>query len=283
MRSVTVLAPGPLSTIQDLGRSGYGHLGVGRSGAADRRSLGLANRVVGNEKHAAAIEMTMGRLRLRFETDAVVTVTGAPCPLTVAGRGAGMNTPVAVRAGEEVRVGPPSIGLRTYLALNGGVAVPSVLGSRSTDTLSGIGPEKLSAGMVLPIGEATGTAPAAADSPELDPDPVLTVHRGPRDDWFTPQAWQTLCSTTWTATPDANRIGVRLAGPALERHQTRELPSEPMVVGALQAPPDGQPILFLADHPVTGGYPVIAVVCAADVHLAAQLRPGRTVRFQALG
>ncbi len=305
MRAATVVSPGPLSTVQDLGRPGYGHLGIGRSGAADRRSLQLANRIVGNEKGAAAIESTLGRLRLRFDFDAVVALTGAPCAITAAGRPADMNTPRVVPAGEEIRLGPPTIGLRTYLAVRGGIAVPPVLGSRSTDTLSGIGPEKLRAGTVLPVGsdpvgsDPVGSDPAGNDPGRngaggeglvaepidpvgLDPDPVLTVLRGPRDDWFTADAWQTLLSATWSVAAEANRIGVRLTGPALARRLDRQLPSEPMVVGALQVPPNGQPIIFLADHPVTGGYPVIGVVSGTDLHLVGQLRPGRSVRFRSL-
>ncbi len=281
-----MVAPGPLSTIQDLGRPGLGHLGVGTSGAADPGNLQLANQLVGNEKGFAAIEMTLGRLRLQVNFDAVIAMAGAPCSFTAAGRAGNMNAPMAVSAGDEIRVGAPTVGLRTYLAVRGGIAVPPVLGSRSTDTLSGIGPEMLCAGMVLPIGDdpngaTDGGLVGVFDPAEFASGPILNVVPGPRDDWFTADAWRTLSSALWTVTAEANRIGIRLSGPTLERRVTRELPSEPMVVGALQVPPDGQPILFLADHPVSGGYPVIGVVSRADVHLAAQLRPGRSARFRA--
>ena len=277
-----MIAPGPLSTIQDLGRPGYGHLGIGTSGAADRVSLELANRIVGNDRGAAGIEMTLGRLRLRADCDVVIALTGASCAFQIDGRPGRMNTPTDVRSGEEIRVGAPAVGLRTYLAVAGAIETVPVLGSRSTDLLSGIGPEKLAAGTLLPVGEPVGPIHQPDDPPEPSADPVLGLIPGPRDDWFVTDAWQTLCTTTWMVTPDANRVGVRLDGPALGRRFSGEMPSEPMVTGALQIPPNGQPIIFLADHPVTGGYPVIGVVTHVDLHLAGQLRPGRSVRFRAI-
>ena len=298
-RTATVIVPGPLSTVQDLGRPGLGHLGVGRSGAADRPSLVMANRVVGNDAHAAGIEITLGRLRLRLDADADIAFTGAPCEFTVDQVAGAMNTVVPVRAGQELRCRAPSSGLRTYLAIDGGVTVAPVLGSRSTDTLAALGPAVLAAGMVLPLGDPhtggrrgtpprpgigtdTDTAvPADQQGRFVDPeDRPLTVVAGPRDDWFTSEAVTALYSEPWSVTAEANRVGVRLSGPRLGRRITGELPPEPMVAGAIQVPPNGQPIIFLADHPVTGGYPVIGVIADSDLHLAAQLRPGRSVRFQ---
>src|SRR4051812_39333330 len=149
MRTLTVLSPGPLSTIQDVGRPGYGHLGVGSSGAADPFDLELVNRILGNDRQTAAIEATLGRLRVRVNFDGTVAVTGAPCAIDVAGRPEPMNTRINVQAGEEIRLGAPAVGLRTYLGVAGGIDSAVVLGSRSTDTLSGLGPGKLAAGMVL--------------------------------------------------------------------------------------------------------------------------------------
>jgi biotin-dependent carboxylase-like uncharacterized protein len=297
---ITVIAPGPLSTVQDLGRPGFGHLGISRSGAADRPAHLTANSIVGNEASDATIEMTLGRLRVRFTQDTVIALAGADCEAEVAGESIPMYRAAAVRAGQEVRVGAPRTGLRTYLAVRGGITVPAVLGSRSTDTLSGIGPAPLAAGAVLPVGtaDATGSRPAhrsllrslrrtseavdktTRDAPTDGDGSVLTLIPGPRQDWFTPEALTTLCSFTWTVTVDANRVGVRLSGPVLERARSDELPSEAMVAGALQVPPSGQPVLFLADHPVTGGYPVIAVVTEEGLSVAAQLRPGQGVRFR---
>lgn len=279
---IEIVTPGPLATVQDLGRPGLAALGVGRSGAADRRSLGLANRLVGNAGDAAAIELTYGGLTARFSRAAVVALTGAPCPLRLSGRQVGMYAPVYVRPGDELTVGVPVRGLRSYLAVRGGVDVPPVLGSRATDTLAGLGPAPLAAGRMLPVGDrVTGhplvdLAPQAA-YPGL---PVLRVLPGPRHDWFAAGSLEALCSAAYEVTAASDRVGMRLDGPALRRRVTGELPPEAMVGGALQVPPDGLPVLFLADHPVTGGYPVIAVVCEDDLHLAAQARPGQQVRFR---
>jgi biotin-dependent carboxylase-like uncharacterized protein len=282
--TIEVVRPGPLATVQDLGRPGLAALGVGASGAADRRAVRLANRLVGNPEGAAAIEATLGGLTLRFEALALIALAGAPCDAWLAGGTAlAMHAPEYVPAGAELRLGMPESGLRTYVAVAGGIDVAPVLGSRSTDTLAGLGPEQLRAGRRLPVGPARGAAPGVDAAPvaPLADMPVLRVRLGPRDDWFTPAALATLKEERWTVSADANRVGIRLDGPALERREpTLELPSEGMVEGAVQVPPSGRPVLFLADHPVTGGYPVIAVVAAEDLPAAAQARPGASLRFK---
>jgi biotin-dependent carboxylase-like uncharacterized protein len=258
------------ATVQDLGRPGYAAIGVPRSGAFDRAALRLANRLVGNVEHAAAIEITFGGLAVQFTQAATLAFTGAACP-GAPDWGAAASVP----AGTIVRLGRPAGGLRSYLAVRGGIAVDPVLGSRSTDTLSGLGPPRLQRGDRLPVGPPSGEpSGAATGAGRAD---RLTVSFGPRDDWFTPGAAQVLLAAAWTVRPDSDRIGVRLAGPALERLRTGELPSEPARPGAVQVPGDGRPIIFGPDAPVTGGYPVIAVV--EDLDRAAQLRPGDTVRF----
>jgi biotin-dependent carboxylase-like uncharacterized protein len=279
---IEVVRPGPLATVQDLGRPGLGDLGVGRSGAADRPSLRLANRLVGNRESAAGIEATLGGLVVRFESTALVGLAGAPCPLRVDDRAVDMYAPVAIRAGQTLRLGVPPIGLRTYLAVRGGIDVPPVLGSRSTDTLAGLGPDRLSPGTRLPIGADHVGHPVVDHAPQRSyTDPVvLHVIPGPRDDWFVDGAIQALCSGAYTVTRDCDRVGMRLHGPVLARQITDELKPEATVLGAVQVPPSGQPILFLADHPVTGGYPVIAVVSDDDLHLAAQARPGHRLMFR---
>jgi biotin-dependent carboxylase-like uncharacterized protein len=279
---IEILSAGPLSTVQDLGRPGWGALGVGASGAADRGSFRLANRLVGNPESAAALELTFGGLRARITTPAVVALTGAPARLTVAGRDAAPYGPIDVPAGRELEVDRPSSGLRSYLAVRGGVAVRQVLGSRSTDLLGGLGPPIVRAGDRLPIGADTVTLPNVdlAPPPVFQTEVELRLLPGPRDDWFDPAALVTLETAAYTVTPESNRIGVRLSGPSLNRAVTSELPPEGMVTGALQVPPNGQPVLFLADHPATGGYPVIGVVLAEDIDHAAQVRPGDTVRFR---
>ncbi|WP_420813684.1 biotin-dependent carboxyltransferase family protein [Planosporangium thailandense] len=281
-RVIEVVAPGPLSTVQDLGRAGYAALGVPRSGAADERSFRLANRLVGNQETAAGIEATFGGLRLRFHAPTTVALTGAPVPVTVDNRQVGMNAPLRIRAGSRLVMGSPAEGVRTYLAVRGGIAVPPVLGSRSTDVLSGLGPAVLSIGQTIPIGQETAHWPNVdlAPTPPIPAEVTLRVSCGPREEWFTPEALTTLVSQPYQVTTNSNRIGLRLAGPVLDRALIDELPSEGMVGGALQVPPNGQPVLFLVDHPVTGGYPVIGVVLHDDLHLAAQLRPAQQVRFR---
>jgi biotin-dependent carboxylase-like uncharacterized protein len=273
---IEVVRPGPLATVQDLGRPGYAHLGVPHSGAADTASLRLANRLVGNDEGAAAIELTFGGAALRFLDPAWVAVTGAPMP------GTEPNAPRHVPGGTLVGFGAPTAGVRSYVAVRGGIDVPPVLGSRSADLLSGLGPAPLVAGDRLPVGDTRGLPPILVDVAPVsavEEEPVLRVLPGPRDDWFSPEALSVLTGSSYRVTAESNRIGVRLSGPPLTRARDGELPSEGMVTGALQVPPDGAPIVFLADHPTTGGYPVIAVLVAPDIPRAAQLRPGARVRF----
>jgi biotin-dependent carboxylase-like uncharacterized protein len=279
---LTVLAPGPLATVQDLGRPGWSSIGVTRSGAADRAAHALANRLVGNDAAAATVEVTAGGLRVRAANAHLVAVTGAPVPVTVDGRAGPMSAPFPVRAGAELVLGIPVAGLRSYLAVRGGVAVHPVLGSRSTDTLSGLGPAPLRAGDELPVGDLAAGEPFVDVAPVARPAdrPVLGVLPGPRRDRLADDAWALLTSAEWTVGSDSDRVGLRLAGPVLRSAGAGELPSEGLVPGAVQVPPDGAPVLFLADHPVTGGYPVLAVVRTADLPAVAQLRPGDRVRFR---
>jgi KipI family sensor histidine kinase inhibitor len=306
--AIEVVRPGPLATVQDLGRPGFGHLGVPAGGAADAGSLMRANDLVGNPAGTAGLEFTLGRAVLRFGCDAVVAVTGAAAEVTVdtgtVGTSAGYGVALRVPAGAVLRIGAPPAGLRTYLAVRGGIDTPLELGSRSADLLSGLGPKPLRAGDVLPIGPSgTGTPPGASSPPgasrrhrAANAGPagqpagpatggavLLTVVPGPRDDWFTEAAMGLLCGADYTVRPASDRTGLRLDGPALPRAIEGELPSEGVVNGALQVPPDGRPILLLAGHPVTGGYPVIAVVVSADLGRAAQLRPGQAIRFRLRG
>jgi biotin-dependent carboxylase-like uncharacterized protein len=279
---LTVLAPGPLTTVQDRGRRGWASIGVTTSGSADRAAADLANRLVGNDPDAATLEVTAGGLLLRAERTLLVAVTGAPAPVSVDGRAAPFDAPFTLGAGRVLGLGVPPVGLRSYVAVRGGVAVAPVLGSRSTDTLAALGPEPLAAGDRLPIGDLAAGEPFVDVAPVRAPSsrPVLRVLPGPRRDWLAPGAWTALTGQAWTVSPDSDRVGLRLDGPPLERARTDELPSEGLVPGAVQVPADGSPVLFLADHPVTGGYPVLAVVVTADLGAAAQLRPGDVVRFR---
>ncbi|MEU4249713.1 biotin-dependent carboxyltransferase family protein [Amycolatopsis sp. NPDC026612] len=280
MRSLEVLDPGRYALVEDLGRPGYAHLGVAPSGALDTASLRLANRLAGNAEAAAGIEALLGGLSVRCTAAATVAVTGPPVEVRVDGRAVGSHVPVAVRAGQTVTLGTPPTGLRCYLAVSGGIAVEAVLGSRSRDVLSGIGPSPLRAEDVLPLGTPTGV-PAGADVvvPAAAPaDVVVPVTLGPRDDWLDDPARG--LSAWWTVTPESNRVGLRLDGTPLRRAVDGELPSEGVVTGAIQVPPSGLPVVFLADHPTTGGYPVAAVVRAAALSALAQVRPGTRIRFR---
>ncbi|MDR6504678.1 KipI family sensor histidine kinase inhibitor [Arthrobacter oryzae] len=294
-----IVSPGLQSLIQDLGRHGHSALGVSAAGALDRASLRRANRLVGNAPSAAAIESVAGGLRVQAVGDQVLAVAGAPSALTVDSpldaesdadadqprqRNVPMATPFALLDGEILTLGAPEAGFRSYLAVRGGVDTAPVLGSRSTDTMSGIGPAPLAAGQVLASGDVTDSG--VVGNPEIQPDfprdgvTVLDIVPGPRADWFDEAALKSLCGQDWVVKPQSNRVGMRLDGTPLERSRQGELPSEGTVAGAIQVPPEGLPVLFLADHPITGGYPVIGVVVDHQLDLAAQVPIGGSIRFR---
>jgi biotin-dependent carboxylase-like uncharacterized protein len=306
---ITITRPGLLTTVQDRGRPGLAHLGVPRSGALDQPALLLANRLVGNLDGAAGLETTLLGVGLRTAIATVLAVTGAPAPVTVDGEEVDFAAPIAVPAGVDVHIGPAITGVRSYVAFAGGIAVATVLGSRSTDTLSGLGPPPLRAGTELPLAEGAPAdlpchptvgrhraATSPGSSPDVGPMPaasasrptpaasdvVLRLRLGPRQDWFTTPARAQLFEAPFELSVKSNRIGARLSGPALARSAPHaELPSEGIVLGAVQVPADGQPLIFLADHPTTGGYPVIGVIDPMDLPAVAQARPTTTVRFVA--
>ncbi|MBI2697946.1 MAG: 5-oxoprolinase/urea amidolyase family protein [Mycobacterium sp.] len=280
--TLEILRTGPLAIVQDLGRTGLAHLGVGPSGAADRRSHTQANRLVANPDDRATVEVTFGGLTARVRGgDLDIAVTGADTDPTVNGIMFGTNSIHHVRDGQVISLGTPRAGLRTYLAVRGGICVTPVLGSRSYDVMSAIGPLPLQAGDVLPVGEHTD------DYPELDQAPVAAITTeavellaipGPRDDWFVDP--DVLVHTDWVASDRSDRVGMRLVGrPLRHRDPDRQLPSEGATRGAIQVPPNGLPVILGPDHPVTGGYPVIGVLIDEDIDKAAQVRPGQHVRL----
>jgi biotin-dependent carboxylase-like uncharacterized protein len=278
---LTVVRSGALTTVQDSGRRGHAHLGVPRSGALDAAAMRLANLLLGNAPGAAVLETTLTGCALRPDRGVSVVVGGAPCPVTIDGRPVAWGVPVRVPAGAVLDVGGVTAGVRSYVAVAGGIAVEPVLGSRSTDLLSGLGPAPVQAGDVLPLG-TPAPQPALPDSAPWPAPPTeltLPLRLGPRADWFTPGALRTLTSATFRVSQHSNRIGLRTEGPALERLSDGELPSEGMVLGAVQVPPDGRPVVFLHDHPTTGGYPVIGVVTEAALAAAAQAAAGTPIRF----
>ena len=278
MRALTVVDAGPLTTVQDAGRPGHAHLGVPRSGWLDKPAALLANRLVGNDPAAAVLETTMGGVALRAEEAISMAVTGAMADVRVDGHAAAFAEVVTVPAGGVLRVGVAKGGVRSYLAVCGGIEVAPVLGSRATDRLSGLGPGPLVDGDVLPVGP--GRRPRPVDAPRTPAlSRVLRVSPGPRADWVH-DGVRRLAAAAWTVAADSDRVALRLSGAALGRARGGELPSEGVVLGAVQVPPDGQPLVFLADHPTTGGYPVVGVVPEADLWQCAQLRPGESVSFR---
>ncbi|RAV02469.1 5-oxoprolinase/urea amidolyase family protein [Mycolicibacter senuensis] len=282
MTTLEILRTGPLALVEDLGRTGLGHLGVTRSGAADRRSHQLANRLVANPDDRATIEVAFGGFAARVhDGDVDIAVTGADTDPEVDGVTFGTNSIQRVHDGQLISLGTPRSGLRTYLAVRGGIEVTPVLGSRSYDVMAAIGPAPLRDGDVLQIGERTG------DYPEIDQAPVATipddvvelrVTPGPRDDWFVDP--DVMVRTNWLVTNRSDRVGMRLVGMPLEyRWPERQLPAEGADRGAIQVPPNGFPIILGPDHPVTGAYPVVGVVVEEDIDTLGQIRPGQTVRM----
>jgi biotin-dependent carboxylase-like uncharacterized protein len=274
-----VLAAPGLVTVQDLGRVGLAHLGVPRAGPLDRPAAALAGRLVGNDAGAAVLEVTLGGITLRAGAGRWVAVTGAPCPVAVDGAARGHIRAEWVPVGAELRLGPAVSGVRSYLAVGGGWAPDPVLGSRSTDTLAWVGPPRVVGGARLPVGAVVGP-PAAVDVPPRERSGPLRVDPGPRLDRFAAGTLARLCATSYVVGAASDRVGLRLVGDPLERVDERELASEGMVLGAVQVPPDGRPVVLLADHPATGGYPVVAVVRPDDLAQVAQLRPGDAVSFR---
>ncbi|MGN6127688.1 MAG: biotin-dependent carboxyltransferase family protein, partial [Humibacter sp.] len=287
--SLTVLRAGPQLLVEDLGRAGAASIGAGRSGALDRGALRLANRLVGNAEHAAALEVVVGA-ELRLERPTWFAVTGARGRLRLGGHPIEPDAAVLAGAGDVLSLGIAEHGLRYVIALRGGVDVPLELGSASTDLGARLGPTALADGDEIVVG-----GNVAGDIPAVDaltipspPDAEVDVHvvPGPREDWFAEKAVAAFYDTAWEVTQQSNRVGARLRSPggvSLTRAEARagaELASEAMVPGAIQVPPSGEPTVLLADGPVTGGYPVIAVVTDSDLDAFAQLRPGQRVRFR---
>lgn len=286
--------PGLQSLFQDLGRPGHGDIGVNSSGAVDRASARAANAAVGNSRHAVVIE-NIGGFTITALIDTAVAVTGADTTVTVTNRDGiasrhDLASPIALLAGDTLTVDAPTIGARNYLAIRGGCAAPEVLESAASDVLSGLGPDAVTAGeQVKSAGRTVSAVNTAITNPlRVSGDGATTVRcvLGPRADWFSEATVQRFLDTIWDVSGQSNRIGLRLNAPGedggLERDQDGELASEGMVGGSIQVPPNGMPVVFLADHPVTGGYPVIATVIPEDLDIAGQLPPGSTIRFVAV-
>lgn len=290
------LAAGLQTLVQDAGRHGLSGLGISASGALDAAAMRQANRMVGNPVGTPVLENLLGQLQLRCHGQATLAVAGAQAALTLrnaAGVQWSVDTDqaVALDDGDQLLLHAPTAGVRCYVAVRGGWHVAPVLGSCATDTLALVGPPPLQAGQRLAVGravaaaalqatQATPTRPALPRPGDLV---TLDVVLGPRTDWFTPASVEAFAAQEWNVTPQSNRVGIRIAGAQpLQRSRHDELPSEGTVAGAIQVPLSGQPVLFLADHPLTGGYPVIAAVASHHLDLAAQLPVGCRLRFRVI-
>lgn len=288
-RTLRVIRPGPLATIQDLGRHGWAAHGYATSGALDSPALALANRMVGNPEGAAAIELTGGGAAFEARDDLLIALAGADAEATLDGEPLPRYSARWMRQGALLCLDRPRHGCRTYLAVAGGIATPPVLGSRATDLVAGLGGldgRPLRQGDILPIGPppipAQGWLLPSPVTPADRDTLILRVILGPRDDWFDPATLAHFAAATFSVTPRSDRTGLRLAGAAILPAHQGSLASEGVTPGAIQIPPDGQPILLLADCRGVGGYPVIAAVISADLPLAGQLPAGARIRFHPL-
>ena len=282
--ALRVIRSGLLTTVQDLGRVGYQSVGVPVAGPMDWYSHRLANRLVSNDERAAAIEVTLIGPDLVAEGDAMCAVTGAAFDVTAGGTPVPINRPFTVQRGDRIAFGARRQGARATLAVRGGIDVPPVLGSRSTNLVAHMGPfggRRLQAGDLLPVGTAGSTLRFCGASPLAFPEggATLRVIEGPHRSRFTDAAWRRLCGESFRISTDSNRMGYRLEGPPLAHVRGADILSEATVIGSLQVPSSGQPILLMADRQTTGGYTIIATVITADLALAGQLAPGDAVRF----
>ena len=282
---IRVLSPGLLTSVQDLGRPGLGAFGVPSGGAADAHALRLGNLLLGNDEGAAALEATLAGPALLFEEEAFVLVAGAPFAATLDGKALVPWTAVEVPAGGKLVLGRVTSGARAYVCVRGGIDVPPILGSRSTDVATGFGGfsgRAVATGDFLPVGRATapprGRRVNAAAARWSGPRRLLRVTPGPQEEWFAPEAVAAFLSRPFRVSASSSRTGVRLEGEPLAAPD-RSLVTEGVVVGAVQVPAGGLPIVLLVEHPTTGGYPKIANVISTDLSALAQLRPGDEVRF----
>jgi len=286
--TVRILDPGPLTTVQDLGRLGHLRYGIPPSGPMDRESFLLANRLVGNDDTAAGLECTYMGPRLRVERACAIAVTGAAAPVTVNGEAVPRWTTLLLRAGDTVRVGAPTAGVLSYIAFSGGLGVPVVLGSRSTylrGRLGGLEGRALRQGDLLEVAERPAPVVRSVASPPsvgADGETIVRVVLGPQEDRFTEAGIRTLLGSTYQVTQQSDRMGARLNGPRVQHARGHDIISDGIALGSIQVPGDGQPIVLLVDRQSTGGYTKIATVCSFDIGRLAQVKVGRPVRFAAV-
>jgi antagonist of KipI len=290
MRIIQVQSPGLLTTVQDLGREGFGPLGVSPSGAADPISLRIGNRLVANPEGAAALEMTLLGGAFLFPQGATIALTGSDFGATLDGAPLDLWKSREVTPGQTLRLGSTQSGARSYISVHGGIAVKPFLGSASTHLLSGLGGYEgraLRKGDVLQInGEVTSfrkktIAPQALE--QLAPRKVLRVTPGPQSEWFPETSLPALCENTYRVAEESNRMGLRLEGRPIARESNSEMITEGVSLGAVQITASGLPIILFVEQQTTGGYPKIANVISADLHSLGQLRPRDEIRFEQVG
>jgi antagonist of KipI len=290
MSLIEVQSPGLQTTVQDLGREGFGPMGVSPSGAADPLVLRIGNRLVGNAEGAAALEMTLVGGTFLFPERSVVALAGSDFGATLDDVAVDMWTTVEVRSGQTLKTGPTRTGARCYLCVRGGIEVKLFLGSASTHLLSGLGGfdgRALRKGDVLRIGTAGGTfrtfrkrSVAGSALKQLLPRKILRVTAGPQSDWFSEEAYKNFYSATYRLAEESNRMGLRLEGPPITSSSGGEMISEGVSLGAVQITASGLPIILFVEQQTTGGYPKIANVISADLHSLGQLRPRDEIRFE---
>ncbi len=285
--SITVLNPGLLTTVQDMGRIGYQQFGISASGVMDPRSAAIANILVGNPQEEAVLECTLIGPQLRFEHDNTIAVTGGDLTPTLDGNPLPMYRAVHIRKGQIIRFITPKTGCRAFLAFTGGLDIPKVMGSRSTDMkakIGGLDGRKLQKGDVIGFRAPGSPQDIGARSliPEFVPQPVYTLRviLGPQDDSFTPEGRQTFFTQTYSVTNEFDRMGCRLDGPVIQHIKDGNIISDGIAFGAIQVPSEGKPIIMLADRQTVGGYTKIANVITADFRILAQIKTGDKVRFQ---
>ena len=287
MSLIQVQAPGLLTTVQDLGREGFGPIGVSPSGAADPVSLRLGNRLLGNAEGAAGLEMTLLGGTFMFPDGAIFALTGSDFGSTLDAAAVAPWTPVAAKPGQTLRVASTRSGARSYLCVQGGIVVQPFLGSASTHLLSGLGGYQgraLRKGDVLRIGSANVSLPKKTIAPQarerLSPRKVLRVTPGPQSDWFPEPSQKLFYKSTYRVTEESNRMGLRLEGPPISQGTNGEMITEGVSLGAVQITAAGLPIILFVEQQTTGGYAKIANVISADLHSLGQLRPRDEIRFE---
>jgi antagonist of KipI len=287
MSTIQVQTPGLQTTVQDLGRNGFGPAGVSPSGAADPISLRLGNRLVGNDESAAALEMMLLGGTFVFPDGAILALTGSDFGATLDDVHVEVGTSVEARPGQTLRLGPTKSGARCYLCVHGGIAVKPFLGSASTQILSGLGGfegRALRKGDVLRSATASGPfrkrtiAPQASE--HLSRRKVLRATAGPQVDWFSEASLRSFYASTYRVGEQSNRMGLRLEGAAIAQRGAGQMITEGVSLGAIQVPAGGAPIILFVEQQTTGGYPKIANVIAADIHRVGQLRPRDEIRFE---